>query len=187
MKARLAAVALVAAVGTASVGYLQLTSDHVAAFEGIRHTAYQDSAGVWTICYGHTRGVREGMTATREQCEQWLLDDLHEADAIVSRCMPNTMSDKRRAAFISFAYNVGPGAKGVKDGLCVLRNGSKPYIRRMAEQGRWQEACDGLLAWTKAGGVELRGLVKRRHSERELCLAIDFGNVRSGVAHSVEH
>jgi len=187
MKARLAAVALVAAVGAASVGYLQLTSDHVAAFEGIRHTAYQDSAGVWTICYGHTRGVHAGMRATQAQCDAWLLEDLAEADAIVDRCMPDTMGASRRAAFISFAYNVGPGAEGVKDGLCVLRNGNKPYIRRMSEQGRWQEACDGLLAWTKAGGVELRGLVKRRHSERALCLAIDFGNVRSGVAHSAEH
>ena len=29
-------------------------------FEGIELQAYQDSVGVWTIGYGHTKGVKEG-------------------------------------------------------------------------------------------------------------------------------
>ena len=29
-------------------------------FEGIELEAYQDSVGVWTIGYGHTKGVKEG-------------------------------------------------------------------------------------------------------------------------------
>jgi GH24 family phage-related lysozyme (muramidase) len=31
-------------------------------FEGCRLDAYQDGAGVWTVGYGHTDGVVEGMT-----------------------------------------------------------------------------------------------------------------------------
>lgn len=181
MKLRVAAAVASVTIAVASVGYMQLSSDHVRAFEGTRYTAYQDSGGVWTICEGHTRGVRQGMTATREQCDEYLRQDLQEADAIVSRCMPATMGDKRRAAFVSFAFNVGPGARGVKDGLCILKSGREPHIKRMAWAGNWQAACDGLLAWTKAAGIELRGLVKRRHAERALCLAADFSNVIGGA------
>jgi len=182
MKARIAAATASVVLAVGGVTYMQLSSEHVASHEGVRYVAYKPiPSDPWTICYGHTRGVHAGMRATQAQCEAWLLEDLRDADAIVSRCMPDTMGVKRRAAFISFAFNVGPGANGVKDGLCVLRNGNKPYIRRMAEEGRWQEACDGLLAWTKAGGVEYRGLVKRRQAERELCLAADFSNVDHGV------
>lgn len=33
-------------------------------FEGCRLAAYKDSSGVWTIGYGHTRGVAAGQTIT---------------------------------------------------------------------------------------------------------------------------
>jgi lysozyme len=36
-------------------------------FEGCRLDAYQDTAGVWTIGYGHPDGVTEGMTITRRR------------------------------------------------------------------------------------------------------------------------
>jgi lysozyme len=145
-----------------------------------RLKAYRDFGGVWTICDGHTKGVRPGMVATHAQCDQWRDEDLREANQIVDRCIdaPNA---HQRAALISFAFNVGPGREGVKDGLCMLKSGREPYIRRMANAGRWQEACDGLLAWTKAAGIELRGLVKRRQQERALCLRPDFSNVIGGV------
>ena len=38
-------------------------------FEGCELEAYQDSVGVWTISYGHTKGVHEGMVITQEQAE----------------------------------------------------------------------------------------------------------------------
>jgi hypothetical protein len=39
------------------------------------------------------------------------------------------------------------------------------------ERRRRAGACDELLRWTKAKGITLPGLVKRREQERELCLA----------------
>lgn len=39
-------------------------------FEGCRLTAYQCAAGVWTIGYGHTAGVTQGMTITQAQAEE---------------------------------------------------------------------------------------------------------------------
>ena len=44
-------------------------------FEGCRLTAYQCSAGVWTIGYGHTAAVKKGQTITKEQAEEYLRQD----------------------------------------------------------------------------------------------------------------
>lgn len=175
MNPRTAAAALAALLGASAL---------VAVYEPApgdkRLKAYQDFGGVWTICDGHTKGVHPGMVATHAECDQWRMDDLEDAAKVVDRCI-NAPNPHQRGALISFAYNVGPGGKGVKDGLCVLKSGREPYIRRMANAGQWQEACDGLLAWTKAAGIELRGLVKRRQDERALCLRPWFGNVIGGV------
>jgi|GEM_PF-762716 len=143
--------------------------------------SYQDSGGIWTDCYGHTRGVKPGTVATKEQCDAWLAEDLKIAAFTVDLCITVPMDASKRAALISFAFNVGPGAAGVKDGLCMLKNGRQPIVRRAANAGDWPRACNALLEWTTAGGVELRGLVKRRKAERDLCMRADFGNVESGA------
>lgn len=149
---------------------LSVASAFVGPREGERFTAYDDGGGVWTICKGHTRGVRKGDTATDTQCEAWFQQDLGEANEIVDRCITVPMNANQRAALISFAFNEGAGGEGVKDGLCILKNGREPLIRRMANANRWREACDGLLDWARAGGVQLFGLLKRRRAERELCM-----------------
>ena len=50
--------------------------DFIKSFEGLRLKSYQDSIGVWTIGWGHTRGVKKGQVITKEQAEQFILDDL---------------------------------------------------------------------------------------------------------------
>ena len=45
-------------------------------FEGCRLAAYQCSAGVWTIGYGHTAGVHKGMKITQAQAEEYLKHDV---------------------------------------------------------------------------------------------------------------
>ena len=52
-------------------------------FEGCKLTAYQDSVGVWTIGYGHTKGVFDGMTITQEEAEQMLLTELEEYEGYI--------------------------------------------------------------------------------------------------------
>lgn len=149
--------------------------------EGVTYVAIQPVPGdPWTLCHGHTKGVKKGDTATQPMCDEWLMQDLLEANDTVDRCITAPMTINQRAAMIDFTLNVGPGSPGVKDGLCTLRSGKQPYIRRMANEGRWQEACNGFLEWTKAGGVEYRGLVIRRRATRDLCLSDYFANVVSG-------
>lgn len=43
-------------------------------------------------------------------------------------------------------------------------------------RGEFAEAAEAFMAWTKAGGKELPGLVKRRKDERALYLKSDSGS-----------
>ena len=47
-------------------------------FEGLRLEAYQDSVGVWTIGYGHTKGVTPSMKITEAQANNLLRTELIE-------------------------------------------------------------------------------------------------------------
>lgn len=130
----------------------------VAGFEGLRTVAYRDPVGVPTLCFGETKGVQMGDRATPEECRQMLGDRLHEFNAGISQCVVVPISDSRRAALVSFAYNVGIGA-ACKSTLVRKINTGDP------------EACDELRRWTYAKGIQLPGLVRRREEERRLCLA----------------
>ena len=47
-------------------------------FEGCELKAYQDSVGVWTIGYGHTKGIYKGLEITQSEAEKMLIDELPE-------------------------------------------------------------------------------------------------------------
>ena len=53
-------------------------------FESCALTAYQDTAGVWTIGYGHTAGVKKGDRITQYQAEQFLKEDLAKFETIAN-------------------------------------------------------------------------------------------------------
>lgn len=131
----------------------------VGGFEGLRLAAYRDVVGVATICYGETRGIRMGMTATKAECDAMLLKGLQEFEQGVLSCTKVEMPMRRQVAMVSFAYNVGVGAY-CGSSVVRLLNDNKP-----------RAACDALLKWNKAGGVVFPGLTRRRQAERELCLA----------------
>jgi lysozyme len=124
-------------------------------FEGLRLQAYLCPAGVWTIGYGHTKGVRKGDVCTEEDAEQMLRDDLIGFERCVTENVEVPLAQNQFDALVSFAFNVGCGAF---KGSTLLRklNAGDP------------SASDELLRWTKAGGVEVDGLVARRHGEREI-------------------
>ncbi|MGB0817423.1 MAG: lysozyme [Candidatus Puniceispirillaceae bacterium] len=146
-------------VGAAGIlGVVAIAGPFVAGWEGLRTDAYLDPVGIPTICYGHTRGVEIGHRATREHCEQLLAGELIEyAEAVHERVMV-PMPDTRFAALTSFAYNVGIG------------NFERSTMLRLLNDGRTREACNELTRWVFAKGRILRGLQRRRHAEKELCL-----------------
>ena len=96
--------------------------------------------------------------------------DAAEAERIVRRCAPVPMYQHEFDAFVSLAYNVGPGKAGVKDGFCELKRGGPSTIVRRLLAGDYAGACDAILSWDHFQGKPLRGLTLRRERERALCL-----------------
>lgn len=142
----------------------------VAYFEGTKLVSYADPIGKPTICRGHTEGVKLGQTASIDQCDAYTVADLLAANAVVNSCVTVPLQDHQRAAFTSFTYNVGRGAKGVKDGFCVLKSGAPSTLVAKLNAGDVTGACQQMLRWTQAGGQVLPGLVSRRKEEVKLCL-----------------
>ena len=130
----------------------------VAGFEGLRQAAYIDPVGIPTVCFGETRDVKLGDKYTAEECRQMLGTRVLEFGAAVDRCVTVPLMPARKAAYVSLAFNIGEGA------FC------KSSIARKANAGDPAGSCDAILLYNKAGGVVWPGLVKRRESERQLCM-----------------
>lgn len=132
---------------------------------------YVDPVGIVTDCYGHTgNDVLLGKINSLQACEDKLDADVLEAYNTVTRCAGVPLSRGELNAYTSFAFNVGPGGKGRKDGFCTLRSGRVPTFLTQLRAGNRIAACWSLLKWDKAGGTPLRGLTIRRGKEAELCL-----------------
>lgn len=147
-------------IGTAiAAAILAITVPFVAKWEGLRTRAYLDAVNIPTICYGETRDVALGDTATVAQCDQMLRDRLIEFSVQLDRCIsnPGAVPPKVYAAVLSWTYNVGAGA------ACP-----STLIRKL-NTGDLLGACQELPRWNRAGGRVLQGLTNRRIDERALC------------------
>ena len=125
-------------------------------FEGVRLTAYKCPAGVYTIGYGHTRGVKRGMKITEEEASAFLTDDLLNSEKAVERYdSVYHWNQNEFDALVSFTFNCG--ATNLR---ALLRNGRR---------NRSQIAAT-LPLYRKAGGKVLKGLERRRAAEKALFL-----------------
>ncbi len=123
-------------------------------FEGCRLKAYRCAAGVLTIGYGHTAGVKSGQEITREQAERFLKEDLLKYENRVKKYDSiYHWNQNQFDALVSFAYNIGN-----IDGLTA--NGSR----------NTEVISQKILSYHKAAGKVLDGLVKRRKAEQLLFL-----------------
>lgn len=137
----------------------------IATHEGVVLRAYKDVVGVWTIGVGHTAragGVvpKAGMTITRDQAMEILESDLRKFEKRVNArgCFD------RQFAFdgaTSFDFNTG-------------RIHNATWVKRYAE-GNLTAAEQSIMAWVKAGGRTIKGLVNRRNAERRLIFYKDYG------------
>ena len=131
-------------------------------FEGLRLKAYRDEVGVMTIGWGHTGlqhkdgTVFQGRVITAEKAE-WLLQyDMHQFEARVQTFVKVPLNPDEFSALVVFDFNTG--GLGISTLLKKLNAGDR------------LGAADQFLRWNKAGGQVLRGLTRRRHSERNLFL-----------------
>ena len=139
--------------------------------EGCELKAYPCPSGIPTIGYGHTSGVRLGMTCTPAQASAWLCEDIHYAENLVQEHVKVALTPNQFDALVSIVFNVGPGAKGVKDGIITLKSGVPSTLLRLLNLSIYAGAADEFPKWCHgAGNTLLPGLVTRRARERALFL-----------------
>ena len=153
-------------------------------FEGYRNKPYRCSAAIWTVGWGHAMysdqlnlpNVRkEGYTGlirseyqlkegdarvwSKEELVNLFKMDIDNFERGVLRLSPALASHQSKFdAVVSFAYNAGLG------------NYQRSTIRMKVNRGDWEGAAEAFMSWTKAGGKEVAGLVKRRVAEKKLFL-----------------
>ena len=127
-------------------------------FEGCKLKAYLCPAGVWTIGYGHTDGVKEGDEITQQEADRLLASDVDLFTAGVQRLVTSDINRNQLGALTSFAFNVGLGN---------LRHST---LLRLVNKGDFVGAANQFSRWNKAGGKVLAGLTRRREAERKLFL-----------------
>jgi lysozyme len=138
--------------------------DLIMNFEGCRLTAYQDVAGVWTIGYGHTSGVQQGMTISQAEAETFLQNDLAGSEqSVVTMTSSAPTNNNQYAAMVSLCFNIGPG------------NFRSSSVLRFHRAQNYTAAANAFLLWDKAtvdgALVEVQGLLNRREAEKTLYLA----------------
>lgn len=126
--------------------------------ESLRLKAYRDSGGVWTIGWGHTKGVKPGSEINIFEADRLFKQDVAHVERAIHNMVDVDLSQEQFDALVSFAYNVGTGA---------LHNST---LLRVLNQGKYKLAADELLRWDKVNGKVLSGLARRRREERRLFL-----------------
>lgn len=135
-----------------------LAAGFISFFEGCRLSAYKCSAGVWTIGFGHTKGVKEGDVCTEEQAKAWLIDDVKETQTLLAHYINVPVSEGEFVALVSLAFNVGVGAL------------MKSKLLRKLNSGDREGAAQEFLDFDLADGKRIAGLTRRRKEEHDLFL-----------------
>jgi lysozyme len=130
----------------------------IATHEGYVGQAYRDIAGVWTIGFGTTEQVKAGDKIDPVRALQRKMADVQKFEGALKRCVKVPLHQHEYDAFLSLAYNIGPGA------FC----GSTLVKRLNAED--YPGACREILRWNRAGGRVVQGLVNRREAEYRQCI-----------------
>lgn len=135
--------------------------DLIKFFEGCRLEAYLCPAGVPTIGYGHTAGVKLGMKITQQQATEYLKQDLQIYENHVNRIVELPLNQNQFDALVSFCYNCGQG-----------------NLQKLVKGRNHEQIAKTMLLYNKANGKVLKGLKTRRQMEQKLFLTpdINFGN-----------
>ena len=138
----------------ASAAVLALAAPLVMHFEGLSLKPYADPVGIPTVCFGETHAQMRAYSLA--ECQAMLMASLEKHGREIAACLPASLPDHKKAAALSFGYNVGAGALCRSAFAAKLRAGDP-------------SACAELSRWVNAGGKQLPGLVRRRAAERAMC------------------
>ena len=119
------------------------TKNKIKKFEGLRLKAYVCAAGVCTIGYGHTAGVKPGDVITEAQADAFFESDIRAVENQVN-ALPLDLGQYQFDAVVSFCFNVGIGKL------------KKSTLYKIPAEFK---------KWIYGGGKILPGLVTRREWE----------------------
>jgi len=131
----------------------------VGQFEGCRLEAYKCPAGVWTIGYGHTEGVKPNQKLSSEkEARELLKKDLKKYGDYVNQCVSKglikfPLTQNQFDALTSFCYNCGNG-----------------NLQSLVRDRDAKTIASKILLYNKGGGKVLPGLTRRREAEQALFL-----------------
>lgn len=128
--------------------------------EGFRAKAYRCPSGVWTIGYGTTTGVTQGMVINQNQAFKLLQDDSCKLERLINK-LGVAFTQHQFDAVGLFCYNCGFNAFKSSTLFKVIK--ADRYDKRIKEL--W-------LQWKYSNGKVLRGLERRREVEINLYFGV---------------
>lgn len=129
-------------------------------FEGLRLIAYQCQAGVWTIGWGHTNGVKKGDQITITQAEKFLDEDLIYYENYINKVVRVVLNQNQFDALVCLIFNIGITAF------------TDSTLLKKLNGGDFSGASNQFLVWNKININGFKqvspGLAHRRQSEKML-------------------
>lgn len=119
-------------------------------FEGLRLNTYKCPAGVLTIGYGHTKGVRQNMRITEARAEEFLKEDLRAIEDDIT-ALGLTLTQSQFDALVDFVFNLG-----------IARLKSSTLLKKIRAGAPAEEIQTEFKRWIYSGKRVMQGLVKRR-------------------------
>lgn len=144
------------ALGIAQIGFQ----------EDFRKDAYLDDAGVATVGFGSTKGVRMGDTITvRHALSRLAREVKDEYEAGVASCAGDVLiSQGEYDLYLGIAYNIGVS------GFCT-----STMVKRL-RAGDYEGACEAITWWNKITDpktgkkIPSRGLTNLRNEQYQKCM-----------------
>jgi GH24 family phage-related lysozyme (muramidase) len=127
--------------------------------EELRLIPYQDSVGIWTVGWGHTKNVKPTENISVEKAVEYLDLDLSEFETGVDHLLEISVNENQFSALVSFAFN------------CGLHALAQSTLLKFVNQGDFNLAANEFERWNKAGFQVLEGLSIRRLKEKSLFLS----------------
>lgn len=140
----------------------------IKSYEGCRLSSYKCPSNKWTIGWGRTSGVYEGMVISQAQADQFLFEDVQRFVNAVNQYQARfNFNQNEFDALVSFTYNCGEGSLAAVMSCCNTK-------KEIAEECK-------LYNKSSAGQV-LAGLVRRREEEYKLFMS--GSSTASGTSYS---
>ena len=138
-------------------------------FEGCKLESYKCAAGVWTIGFGSTSGVEEGMEISQERADMLLLEDVKVFEEAVNNLVEVDLEQNQFDALVAWTFNLG--STNLKNSTLLKVLNDKNYEGVPEQIKRWNKA-------TVDGERQvLEGLVRRREAESLLFTGEDWSKV----------